>query len=115
MPNVADPGQWCRLFDSHCRKRIQWYGAVTKDLILERGDSIQFALVSPKATVQSRDWVALEYSLDGGLDWKLVQEDCLRLWLNCRQMRQSSRIDYALLAGREQQLHYYVTQDMADR
>lgn len=115
VTNGADPQTSCSLFDIYCRNRIQWYGAMTKDLILEQGYSIQFGIVAPSSGSDSMDWIRLEYSADGGVNWNWVQVECIHSWENCREITQSSRMDYAVLTGSEERFHYFVTEEMANR
>ena len=115
IKNVHIPGESCHLFDTHCQKRVQWYGAMTKDLILEKNDSIQFGMVTEVPTTEMHAWVALEYSVDGGVEWKWVQSNCIHTWINCGEIRQSSRMNYEELSDQEERYHYSVTEEMADR
>ena len=115
VKNVADPGVSCHLFDINSQRRIQWYGAMTKDIILEQNDSIQFGVVTSAPTSGLNVWVALEYSVDGGAVWDWVQRKCVHPWMNCGEIRQPSMMNYEVLSDQEERYHYHVTEDMANR
>ena len=115
VKNVADPRKSCHLFDIHCQKRVQWYGAMTKDLILQKDDSIQFGMVTGVQKTKRHSWVALEYSVDGGAEWQWVQSNCIYPWMNCKEIQQYSKMNYEILSDQEERYHYSVTEDMANR
>ena len=105
----------CSVYDaSSCSGNS--YIALTKQMVLNDGDVIQFRLVAAEAApVQTKTKIFVEYSDDGGLTWQLVQKQCADRWLNCRQLRQPSVIYGSALADDGQQFAYVIDENMAKR
>ena len=118
--NEADPKSSCLDFDANCLGRIAWYGALSKQVLLDVGDSIQFDIVAQRsdsaAFPDTTEQILFEYSADGGLDWNLVQPECLHTWSNCLGFRRSSRIDYRnLFSDKEDRFHFNTSEAMANK
>ena len=118
--NEADPKSSCLDFDANCLGRIAWYGALSKQVLLDVDDSIQFDIVAQRsdsaAFPDTTEQILFEYSADGGLDWNLVQPECLHTWSNFLGFRRSSRIDYRnLFNDKEDRFHFNTSEAMADK
>ena len=125
--NDPDPKASCLVFDTNCLSKIAWYGALTKKVFLEAGDSIQFDIaVKGFDSVNfpnNAEQILLEYSADGGLDWQLVQPECLHTWSNCLGFHESSRLDYRSFTSpedvnenvNENRFHFNTSEAMANK
>lgn len=123
VQNEADPKSSCLVFDANCLSRIAWYGAVTKEVQLDTEDSIQFNIVAQRsdatAFLDTAEQILVEYSANGGLDWNLVQPECIQTWSNCLGFRHSSRIDYRILSHshdeNENRFYFKTSEPMANK
>lgn len=121
--NEPDPKSSCLVFDANCPSRIVWYGALTKKVFLDVGDTIQFDIVAQRFDSASfpdtSEQVLFEYSADGGVDWQLVQPECLHSWSNCLGFRQSSRLNYRSFKSEEDgvadRFHFNASESMANK
>lgn len=121
--NDPDPKSSCLVFDSSCLSKIAWYGALTQKLFLDVGDTIQFdVVVQPVDSTtfpDTAEQILLEYSADGGVDWQLVQPECLHTWSNCLGFYESSRLDYRSFTSsedaNENRFHFRTSEAMANK
>jgi hypothetical protein len=125
--NDPDPKASCLVFDTNCLSKIAWYGTLTKKLFLDAGDSIQFDIavksVDSVNFPNNAEQILLEYSADGGLDWQLVQPECLHTWSNCLGFHESSRLDYRSFSSpedvnenvNENRFHFNTSEAMANK
>ena len=124
VANEADPQSSCPVNRGvPCRSKIEWYGAMTREVSLNPGDVIQFEISAKKTrelddarSENRQDRLSVEYSADGGATWNLILRPCSAAWLNCQQWQQPSIIDYRTLRQNGGgKFVYFVTENMANR